>query len=217
MWRAFTLTWGQWQPTSTLLSSCTSLRARARCLTNRARLRGTSGKHQRPCQRYLNVTVVGREAFLLRQVGFEQAVSAPSEWVEVCRLRCALQGGVGPRSAVADFFLSALLQRPAVWGMSASFVSAVVHCRLCQCAMGLGQAARLAVQCGDGSSARETVGVRSGGLRQLGLTVHVFPFPFCVLSSVRHMLLTAVQPSGGEQFGRVSCGLQLVCYSTNAD
>ena len=41
-------------------------------------------------------------AFLLQQIGFELASLAPTEWVEVCRLRCAVQGGLGPRSAVTD-------------------------------------------------------------------------------------------------------------------
>ena len=46
--------------------------------------------------------VVLQEALLLQQVGYELAVLAPAEWAEICRLRCALQGGQGPRDAVTD-------------------------------------------------------------------------------------------------------------------
>ena len=47
--------------------------------------------------------VVCEEAFFfLQQVGYELATLAPSVWVEVCRRRCALQGRLGPHSAVTD-------------------------------------------------------------------------------------------------------------------
>ena len=47
--------------------------------------------------------VVHQEALLLQQVGYELAILTPSGWVEICRLRCALQVGHGPRDAITDF------------------------------------------------------------------------------------------------------------------
>ena len=44
--------------------------------------------------------VTDQEAVPVQKVGFEQATLSPSEWVETCRLRCALHTGNGPRSAV---------------------------------------------------------------------------------------------------------------------
>ena len=46
--------------------------------------------------------VVHQEVLPLQQVGCDLATLAPSEWVEICRLRCALQGWHGPRDAVTD-------------------------------------------------------------------------------------------------------------------
>ena len=43
-----------------------------------------------------------QETFFPQQVGFALVTLVPSEWVEVCRLRCPLQGGLRPRSAVTD-------------------------------------------------------------------------------------------------------------------
>ena len=61
-----------------------------------------TGKLQNLYQPYSEGQVVQQEAFLVQQVGFELAILAPSDWVEVCRLRCALQEGIRPRSAVTD-------------------------------------------------------------------------------------------------------------------
>ena len=46
--------------------------------------------------------IVHQEAFLPQQLGFELAIQAPSEWLEICRLRCALRRGHGPRDAPTD-------------------------------------------------------------------------------------------------------------------
>ena len=76
-------------------------------------------------------------SFLLQQIGFELAISAPSECVEICRLRCALQTGSGPRSAVTEgqhstltLFRSVLRLKACSVGISAWFVRAPVHCLL---------------------------------------------------------------------------------------
>ena len=61
-----------------------------------------TGKLQNLYQPYSEGQVVQQEAFLVQQVGFELAILAPSDWVEVCRLRCALQEGIRPRSEVTD-------------------------------------------------------------------------------------------------------------------
>ena len=46
--------------------------------------------------------IVHQEAFLLQQIGFELAMLVTSAWIEICRLRCALQRGHGPRDEVTD-------------------------------------------------------------------------------------------------------------------
>ena len=46
--------------------------------------------------------VVHEEAILLQRLGFELAIWAPSEWIEICRLRCTMRRGHGPRDAVTD-------------------------------------------------------------------------------------------------------------------
>ena len=46
--------------------------------------------------------VIHQEAFLLQRLGFELAIPALSEWIEINRLRCALRRGLDPQDAVTD-------------------------------------------------------------------------------------------------------------------
>ena len=69
------------------------------CFGGRA-IEELSGETPEAVQAILEDQVVHQEALFLQHVSFELASLAPSEWVEACRLRYALQGGIGPRSGV---------------------------------------------------------------------------------------------------------------------
>ena len=81
--------------------------------------------------------VIHQEGFLLQQVGFELAALAPSKWLEICRLRSALQAGNGPRSAVTGVVSHLANHLAAIHidcfsfclAIRARFVSALVCCR----------------------------------------------------------------------------------------
>ena len=62
------------------------------------RLRGAP----RAMSAILESQVIHQEAALLQEIDFERTMLAPSEWLENCRLRCAMQTGNGMRSAVTD-------------------------------------------------------------------------------------------------------------------
>ena len=92
--------------------------------------------------------VVGREAALEQRVDSELAMLAPSEWVEVNRLRRALLVGVDPHNAPTNliahligrlihFELFSVGFKASFAGIPAWFVTASVYCRLCLCAQGL--------------------------------------------------------------------------------
>ena len=46
--------------------------------------------------------VVQQEALSLQQIGLQLVIWAPSEWLDICRVRCAQQRGHGLRDAVTD-------------------------------------------------------------------------------------------------------------------
>ena len=75
-----------------------------------------------------------QEAFLLQHIGFELVILAQLEWAEISRLRCALQAGNGPRSAVtAEVHVGtvsiSLASKTGSASISHWFVAAPVYCR----------------------------------------------------------------------------------------
>ena len=75
---------------------------------------------------------VNQEAFFLQASGCLLAIS---EWVEVCRLRCALQGVVEPRSAVTDL-IGRLVNRLAAERAESVSFSLLRHPRLVRVSSG---------------------------------------------------------------------------------
>ena len=89
--------------------------------------------------------VVHQEAFLQQQVGFELATLVPSEWMEVCRLRCPLRAAArvthcthrlnwppnqSPGNSSRHLCSVQSCFRGSNVSIAAWFVSALGHCRL---------------------------------------------------------------------------------------
>ena len=82
--------------------------------------------------------VIHQEAFLLQRLGFEVAALAPSEWIGINRLRCALRRGQRQQDAATDA-MSHLANRLAAAHIDAcpfslaSKASQVGHAAWCFC------------------------------------------------------------------------------------
>ena len=99
---------------------------------------------------------------------YDLAIRSPSEWVQVCRLCCALQGGHGPRDAVADSIgrLASPSSLASKGGLNAERDLCALTCGICMVARAV-----LASLLSDGSQSPRSDSNKKAGVMTSGMMI----------------------------------------------